>query len=82
VYDIGRYLADPAREPHVLTATERERDGVIRRRRLFYIASEQLMAGRLQTALTYLSETARLERREVPERRIAEYLLKKYGVEE
>ena len=81
-HDIGRYLADPAREPHVITRTERERNSVLRRRRLFYIASELLAAGRIRTALTYLSEAARLEARDLPERRIAAHLLSRYGVEE
>jgi tetratricopeptide (TPR) repeat protein len=81
-YDIGRYLAEPAREVHVISATERERDKSIRARRLFYIASQLLLEGRLRTALTYLGETAELPPSDLPERRIARSLLARYGVEE
>jgi tetratricopeptide (TPR) repeat protein len=80
-YDIARYLADPARESHAVAEAERDRDATPRRRRLFYLGMELLAAGRLRTALAYLSEAARLPQQGFPERRIAEHLLKQYGVE-
>jgi tetratricopeptide (TPR) repeat protein len=78
----ARYLADPARELAVLDWISRQPDRVKRDRLLFYLASELLREGRVATALTYLAETAGLERRDLPERRLAAALLRSYGHEE
>jgi tetratricopeptide (TPR) repeat protein len=78
----ARYLADPARELAVLGWISREPNRVARGRLLFYLASEFLRQGRVAPALTYLAETAGLERRDLPERRLAAALLRSYGHEE
>ena len=65
-------LADIVKEPN----------RVKRGRLLFYLASQFLLEGRTAPALTYLAETAALERRDLPERRIAAALLQSYGREE
>ncbi len=78
----ARYLADPRRELAVLSWLSREPDRVKRGRLLFYLASQFLREGRVAPALTYLAETAGLERRDLPERRLAAALLRSYGHEE
>jgi tetratricopeptide (TPR) repeat protein len=78
----ARYLADPQRELAVLGWLSREPDRVKRDRLLFYVAAEFLRQGRVAPALTYLAETAGLERRDLPERRLAAALLRSYGHEE
>jgi tetratricopeptide (TPR) repeat protein len=78
----ARYLVDPARELALLDRISREPDRVKRGRLLFYLASQFLREGRLAPALTYLAETASLERRDLPERRLAAALLRSYGHEE
>ncbi len=78
----ARYLADPSRELAVLGWISREPDRVKRGRLLFYLASQFLREGRVAPALTYLAETAGLQRRDLPERRLAAALLRSYGYEE
>jgi tetratricopeptide (TPR) repeat protein len=78
----ARYLADPALESRVLAWLTREPNRVKRGRLLFYLASQFLLVGRKVAALTYLAETAAIERRDLPERRIAAVLLQSYGHEE
>jgi tetratricopeptide (TPR) repeat protein len=78
----ARYLADPARELAVLGWISREPNRVKRGRLLFYLASQFLLEGRVAPALSYLAETAGLERRDLPERRLAAALLQSYGHEE
>jgi len=78
----ARYLADPARELALLAWISREPDRVERGRLLFYLASQFLLEDRVAPALTYLAETAGLERRDLPERRLAAALLKSYEYEE
>jgi tetratricopeptide (TPR) repeat protein len=79
---VSRYLADPGRETAVLTWISRESNRVKRGRLLFYLASQFLLQGRTAPALTYLAETAALERRDLPERRIASALLQSHGQKE
>jgi hypothetical protein len=78
----ARYLADPGRELAVLDWIRRQPRRVARGRLLFYLASQFLLEGRMAPALTYLAETAGLERRDLPERRLAAALLRSYGQEE
>jgi tetratricopeptide (TPR) repeat protein len=78
----ARYLVDPARELSVLGWISRQSNRVARGRLLFYLASQFLLEGRTAPALTYLAETAGLERRDLPERRLAAALLRSYGHEE
>jgi tetratricopeptide (TPR) repeat protein len=78
----ARYLADPGRELAVLDWITRQPDRVKRGRLLFYLACQFLREGRVAPALTYLAETAGLERRDLPERRLAAALLRSYGHEE
>ncbi len=78
----ARYLADPARENAVLAWISRQPDRLARGRLLFYLAAQFLLQGRVAPALTCLAETAALERRDLPERRLAAALLKSYGHEE
>jgi len=77
-----RYLANPALESAMLAAITRETNRLERGRLLFYLASQFLLEGRVAPALTYLTETAGIERRDLPERRIAAALLRSYGHEE
>ena len=77
----ARYLADPARELAMLAEIGRETDRVRRGRLLFYLGAQFLLEGRTAPALTYLAEAAAVERRDLPERRIAAALLKTYGHE-
>ena len=80
--EAARYLADPAsRELAMLAEVTREPDRTRRGRLLFYLGSQFLLEGRTAPALTYLAEAAALERRDLPERRIAAALLKTYGHE-
>ena len=81
-HQAARYLADPARELALLAWLSREPNRVKRGRLLFYLASRFLLEDRVAPALTYLSETSALERRDLPERRLAAALLKSYGYEE
>ena len=74
----ARYLADPARELALLAWISRESNRVKRGRLLFYLASQFLLDGRVAPALIYLTETADLERRDLPERRLAAALLLSY----
>ena len=78
----ARYLADPALESRLLDWIAREGNRVKRGRLLFYLASQFLLEERTVPALTYLAETAALERRDLPERRIAAALLQSYGHKE
>jgi len=80
-HQAARYLADPARELALLAWLGREPNRVKRGRLLFYLASQFLLENRVAPALTYLSETSALERRDLPERRLAAALLKSYGYE-
>jgi tetratricopeptide (TPR) repeat protein len=78
----ARYLANPALENVMLADIVKEPNRVKRGRLLFYLASQFLLEGRVAPALTYLAETANVERRDLPERRIAAALLQSYGREE
>ena len=79
--EAARYLADPARELAMLAEVTREPNRARRGRLLFYLGSQFLLEGRTAPALTYLAETAALERRDLPERKIAAALLQTYGHE-
>jgi tetratricopeptide (TPR) repeat protein len=76
--EAARYLADPAREPAMLAAITRGSDRLRRGRLLFYLGSQFLLEGRTRPALTCLSEAAAVERRDLPEQRIAAALMKTY----
>jgi len=78
----ARYLANPALENVMLADIVKEPNRVKRGRLLFYLASQFLLEGRTAPALTYLAEAAEIERRDLPERRIAAALLQSYGREE
>jgi hypothetical protein len=60
----------------------REPNRMKRGRLLFYLASQFLLEGRVAPALTYLAETADIERRDLPERRLAAALLQSFEHEE
>jgi tetratricopeptide (TPR) repeat protein len=81
---VGRYLGDPSAslEMRILDSISRERNLQARQRMLFYVGCQFLGQERLRAGLVYLSEAARLERRELAERRIARALLASYGYSE
>jgi len=74
----ARFLMEPAREAQAVARANAERNKLDQGRMLFYIGA-QLLPERPRTALTYLATTARLERRDLPEKRIARILLERHG---
>jgi tetratricopeptide (TPR) repeat protein len=76
---IARYLIDPALELRTINRANAEQNRLTRARMLFFIASRLLMEDRVETALRYLLLVTEAERRDLPEKRIAEVVLHAYG---
>jgi tetratricopeptide (TPR) repeat protein len=76
---IARYFLNPALEGRTIEAANREKNILVRGQMLFYIASALLLEDRVETALRYLLLVREIERRDLPEKRIAEELLHRYG---
>jgi tetratricopeptide (TPR) repeat protein len=79
---IARYYLNPALEARTVTAANRETNKLVRARMLFFIASRMLVEDRIETALRYLLLVGEIERRDLPEKRIAEQLLDRYAYPE
>jgi tetratricopeptide (TPR) repeat protein len=78
---IARYLIDPALEIRTIDLANKEQNKLNQGRMLFFIASRLLLENRIETALRYLFLVAEIDRRDVPEKRIAESLLSRFGYE-
>jgi len=79
---IARYLIDPALEIRTIDLANKEQNKLNQGRMLFFIASRLLLENRVETALRYLFLVAETDRRDLPEKRIAESLLKRFGYED
>jgi tetratricopeptide (TPR) repeat protein len=79
---IARYFLDPALEPRTVEAANKEKNKLKRGQMLFFIASRMLLEDRLETALRYLLLVTEIDRRDLPEKRIAEELLHRYGYQD
>ncbi len=79
---IARYFLDPALEPRTVEAANREKNKLQRGRMLFFIASHMLLEDRVETALRYLLLVTEIDSRDLPEKRIAEELLDRFGYED
>jgi tetratricopeptide (TPR) repeat protein len=78
---IARYFLDPALEPRTIEAANKEKNKLKRGQMLFFIASRMLLEDRVETALRYLLLVTEIDRRDLPEKRIAGELLHRYGYE-
>lgn len=76
---IARYYLDPALETRTIAAANKEQNKLKQAQMLFYIASRLIMEDRIQTALRYLLLVKDIERRDLPEKRIARSLLSRFG---
>ncbi len=76
---ISRYFLNPALESRTIEAANREKNKLVRGRMLFFIASVLLLEDRVETALRYLLLVREIDRPDLPEKRIAEELLRGYG---
>jgi len=79
---IARYFLDPALEARTIEAAGREKNKLKRRQMLFFIASRMLLEDRVETALRYLLLVMEIDRRDLPEKRIAEELLRRFGYDD
>jgi tetratricopeptide (TPR) repeat protein len=79
---IARYFLDPALEARTIEAVNREKNTLQRGQMLFFIASAMLLEDRVDTALRYLLLVTEIDRRDLPEKRIAEELLDRFGYED
>ena len=79
---IARYLIDPALEFRTINLANKEQNKLNQGRMLFFIASRLLLENRVETALRYLLLVTEIERRDLPEKRIAESLLSRFGYED
>jgi len=79
---IARYFLNPALEGRTIEAANREKNKLVRGQMLFFIASALLLEDRVETALRYLLLVREIERRDLPEKRIAEELLHRYGYQD
>jgi hypothetical protein len=76
---IARYFMNPALESRTVQAADKEQNKLDRGRMLFFIASRLLLEDRVETALRYLILVTEVDRRDLPEKRIAEFLLSRFG---
>jgi tetratricopeptide (TPR) repeat protein len=76
---IARYFLNPALEGRTIDATGRIQNKLDRARALFFIASRLLQEQRIETALRYLLLVRDIERPDLPEKKIAEQLLRNFG---
>jgi tetratricopeptide (TPR) repeat protein len=79
---IARFFLEPALEARTITAANKETNKLKRARMLFFIASRLLMEQRFETALRYLLLVREIDRRDIPEKRIAEDLLRRFGYDD
>jgi tetratricopeptide (TPR) repeat protein len=79
---IARYFLEPALEARTITAVDKETNKLKRARMLFFIASRMLLEQRVETALRYLLLVGEIDRRDLPEKRIAEELLRRFGYDD
>jgi tetratricopeptide (TPR) repeat protein len=79
---IARYFLNPSLESRTIGAANKETDKLKRARMLFFIASRLLLEDRTETALRYLLLVREVERPDLPEKRIAEELLGRFGYED
>jgi tetratricopeptide (TPR) repeat protein len=79
---IARYLLNPALESRTVGAANKEPNKLTQARMLFFIASRFLLEDRVETALRYLLLVRDVDRRDLPEKRIAEDLLDRFGYQE
>ncbi|UCF98592.1 MAG: tetratricopeptide repeat protein [Spirochaetaceae bacterium] len=79
---IARYYLDPVLEARTIDAANKESNKLKRGQMLFYIASRLLLEDRVETALRYLLLVKDIDRRGLPEKRIAEHLLARFGYED
>jgi tetratricopeptide (TPR) repeat protein len=79
---IARYFLNPALESRTIGAANKETNKLKRARMLFFIASRLLLEQRVETALRYLLLVKEIDRRDLPEKRIAEDLLRRLGYED
>jgi tetratricopeptide (TPR) repeat protein len=76
---IARYFLNPALEARTIEAANKEKNKLKRGRMLFFIASGMLLDDRVETALRYLLLVREIDRLDLPEKRIAEELLRSFG---
>lgn len=79
---IARYFLNPALESRTIGAANKETNKLKRSRMLFFIASRLLLEQRMETALRYLLLVTEIDRRDLPEKRIAQDLLRRFGHED
>ena len=79
---IARYFLNPALESRTIGAANKETNKLERARMLFFIASRLLLEQRVETALRYLLLVKEIDRRDLPEKRIAKDLLHRFGHED
>ena len=79
---IARFFLEPALEARTITAANKETNKLKRARMLFFIASRLLIEQRFDTALRYLLLVTEIDSRDLPEKRIAEELLDRFGYED
>jgi tetratricopeptide (TPR) repeat protein len=79
---IARFFVEPALEARTITAANKETNKLKRARMLFFIASRFLLEQRVDTALRYLLLVREIDRRDLPEKRIAEDLLQRFGYDD
>jgi len=66
----------------LLVKANKEKSKLSRAQMLFFIASRLLLEQRVETALRYLLLVKEIDRRDLPEKRIAEDLLRRLGYED
>lgn len=79
---IARYLIEPALELRTIDLANKEQNKLIQGRMLFFIASRLLLQNRVETALRYLLLVTEIDRRDLPEKRIAESVLSRFDYED
>jgi tetratricopeptide (TPR) repeat protein len=79
---IARYFVEPALEARTITAAGKETNKLKQARMLFFIASRMLLEQRVDTALRYLLLVREIDRQDLPEKRIAQELLRRLGYDD
>lgn len=80
-YEVALFYITPSADFGAVSAASREKNTVLRGRILYYLGAQFALLNKIATAKTYLSETARIDRSGLIEKRLAQSELQKLGGE-